>query len=259
MDNFGLHLKEWRSKRRMSQLDLSVCADVSPRHIAFLETGRSKPSREMVLQLSKALTIPRTHRNILLKAAGYAAAYKSRDMSDEDMIYVRQAAGWMLERHDPYPAFVYDKYWTIVMANETAQRFLEPFGLGVGKSMIDGSDGALALRDMIDNWGDVAHHFAIRLRTESVNSGGDPNLDAAAEAFAKEAEKAGVSQDTQLDAVFSARYKFGNQIISVFSTVTQFCTAEDITLADLKIEMLFPSDEASKAALEEIGQSLCYV
>ena len=109
--SFGLALKDWRRRRRVSQLALSGEANVSARHIAFLETGRARPSRGMVLQLSEALAIPRAERNALLQAAGFAPAYKARDFADADVAALRQAMDWTLSRHDPYPAMALDRHW----------------------------------------------------------------------------------------------------------------------------------------------------
>ena len=117
---FGVALKEWRVQRRLSQLDLGLAADVSARHISFLETGRARPSRTMVLHLSEHLDLPRPVRNTLLNAAGFAPAYRSRDLGADDMRHIRDAVAWMLERHDPYPAMALDRHWTLVKANGTA-------------------------------------------------------------------------------------------------------------------------------------------
>ena len=119
-DAFGNLIRDWRNQRRMSQLDLALAADVSARHISFLETGRSQPSRGMVLALSESLGVPRATRNVLLNAAGFAQAYRARDLDDEDMAPVREAMDWMLERHAPYPAFAFDRHWRLVRLNSVS-------------------------------------------------------------------------------------------------------------------------------------------
>jgi len=111
--NFGAALKQWRNQRHVSQFDLGLMADVSARHISFLETGRSKPSRPMVQHLCKTLDIPRAARNGMLNAAGFSAAFGEREYDDDGMKEIREAIDWTLQRHDPYPAFVLDGLVTV--------------------------------------------------------------------------------------------------------------------------------------------------
>lgn len=253
MENFGLHLKDWRNRRRMSQMDLGLQANVSSRHIAFLETGRSKPSREMVLQLSEALMVPRAERNALLNAAGFAPAYQKHTLDDDELFYVRQAAEWQLERHHPYPAFAYDRHWHLVMANGMAHIFLQPLGVGVGSDMLEMFLTSPVIRQSVENWAEVARHIAVRLRTESSSVGGDARLEEAAARLAKESEELGFSHDTPLQVVMPTRYRLGEVVVSLFSTIAQYGSVEDIALADLRIELLFPADEVSKQVFEEMG------
>ncbi len=248
-----MHLKDWRNRRRMSQMDLGLHANVSTRHIAFLETGRSKPSKEMVLQLSEALMVPRADRNALLNAAGFAPAYQRKAMDDEEMSFVRQAAEWQMERHNPYPAFVYDRHWHLVMVNDTAQFFLEPLGVSVGSDMLEMFLTSPVIRQSVENWAEVARHIAVRLRTESSFVGGDARLEEGAAKLAKESEELGFSHDTPLQTVMPTRYRLGEVVVSLFSTIAHYGSVEDIALADLKIELLFPADEVSKAVFEGMG------
>lgn len=248
--SFGALLKDWRGRRRVSQLDLSLTADVSARHIAFLETGRSKPSRDMVVQLSEALSIPRADRNTLLNAAGFAPAYRRRELSDTEMAHVEAAVSWTLERHDPFPAMAVDRHWTIVKANRSFSMLLEGIGLGPGDSLLDAAVNSTALREAVVDWPDVARHMAVRLRTESAHLGGDAVLDRAAEALAREAGSRPSGHDPALEAVVPTRYRAGDMVLSFFSTIAQFGTAEDIALADLKIELMFPADDQTRQILE---------
>jgi transcriptional regulator with XRE-family HTH domain len=247
---FAATLKHWRQRRRMSQLDLACVADVSARHIAFLETGRSKPSRTMVVQLSEALDIPRAARNELLTAAGFAPLYRRRNIADADMLHVRAALDWMLERHAPYPAFAIDRHWNLMALNEPARMLFKPFGFGAADSLIDALTGNMAFRNALENWPTVAHYMIKRLRTESVYLGGDEILDRGVRSLS-----AGLAHATELDdeqllpAVVPARFRLGGGLLSFFSTITQFGTAEDMALTDLRIEFFFPTDAETKAAL----------
>lgn len=245
-NSFGALLRDWRSRRRFSQLELSLCANVSARHIAFLETARSKPSREMVIQLSEALNIPRAERNMLLNAAGFAPVYKRRDLDAAEMAHVRSAVAWTLERHDPFPAFALDRHWSLVMANDSATGLLAGAGLQVGDNMLEAATGSDSFRNAIENWPVVCRHLLARLRTESADLGGDAVLDAAADKLAREIPANAASEDANLQAVVPTRYRAGGITLSLFSTIAQFGTAEDIALVDLKIELMFPADDETR-------------
>jgi transcriptional regulator with XRE-family HTH domain len=246
--HFGLALKDWRKRRRMSQLELGFAANVSARHIAFLETGRSAPSRAMVLQLSEALDVPRPARNGLLQAAGFAAAFQARPIEDQELAFVREAIDWALVRHEPYPAFALDRHWRLLSLNRVGAGLLQAVGLGAGDSLLGALVAQGPIWQAIDNRREVARHLAQRLRTESAHFGGDAVLD---EAIAKLLALAGASDGaaTSAGAVVATRYVAGDRVLSFFSTVAQFGTAEDIVLAEMKIEFLYPADEATRAAL----------
>ena len=126
-ESFGALLKSWRGQRRLSQLDLSLAANVSARHISFLETGRARPSKSMVLSLAETLDVPRATRNVLLQAAGFARAYVQRDLAAGEMAYVRAAMDWMLERHNPYPGIAIDRHWNLLEVNACAAALLERY------------------------------------------------------------------------------------------------------------------------------------
>lgn len=248
--SFGAVLKEWRGQRRMSQLDLGLSSNVSARHISFLETGHAKPSRSMVLQLCETLEMPRSARNSLLNAAGYAPAYRSRDLDAADMDHVRAAVEWTLERHNPYPAMALDRHWTIVKANQAAQFLLAGAGVSEGDSLLAALTDSERFASVIENWIEVAQHMVVRLRTESAHLGGDPVLDEAANALIGALSTTSHPPSTQpLPAIIPARYRAGDKVFSFFSTLAQFGTAEDIALAELKIEMMFPADEETRHAL----------
>lgn len=245
---FADHLRGWRRRRGLSQLSLGLAADVSARHIAFLETGRSQPTRAMVIRLSTALAVPRGERNALLEAAGFAAAYRRRDLRAAEMTAIRSAVDWTLERHAPYPAFAYDRHWTLVAVNPPAARLLGAVDLGPGDSMLEAMLGSGPLRSAIDNWEEVALHICARLRTESRHVGGDALLDEAAAKLAAECGEPAAGPGV-LPAVITTRFQLGDVCLTMFSTITQFGSAEDIALAELKLELLFPADEATRQAL----------
>ena len=252
-NDFGGQLRNWRGKRRMSQLQLALMADVSARHIAFLETGRAKPSRHMVMRLGEVLEVPRADRNMMLDAAGFRAAFTSRPLDSDSMAPIRRAIAHMVEGHLPYPAFVFDRHWNVIEANKTGRTMLAVFGLEVGGSFIDFLLKPGRGAELVDNWTDVAAHLAARLRLESVHLGGDAVLEQAAARLAREAEASHTAGGLASAPVLSVLFRVGGQVFPMFSTITQFGTAEDIALADLKIEMFYPSDEGCEALFRSMA------
>lgn len=246
---FGDMLKAWRGQRRMSQMELGMAANVSPRHVSFLETGRARPSRAMVLQLSESLDVPRATRNTLLNAAGFAPAYAARNLDAADMACVREAMDWTLERHNPYPAIAFDRHWRLLRLNACAVALLEPLQLGVGDSLLDAFLGDGPFVDAVENREEILRHLVSRLRTESAHFGGDAVLDRAADAFAEELGDENPDAVAPMPAVIPARYRANGQLLSFFSIISQFGATEDIALADVRIELMFPADETTRAAL----------
>ncbi len=249
---FGTLLRSWRNARRMSQLELGVAANVSARHISFLETGRARPSRPMVLALSETLDVPRAKRNRLLAAAGFANAYVARSLDDRDMAPVRAALDWMLDRHDPYPAIALDRHWTLIATNRCSGAMLAPMGLTEGDSLLEALIGG-PFADAIENRDEVAGHLAMRLQTESAYLGGDPVLDSAAARLGGSRPPDDAAPPEAFPAVIAARFRLGDTVLSLFSTIAQFGSTEDIALADLKIELMFPADPATHDALVASG------
>lgn len=251
--DFGAALKEWRQARRISQLDLGLSAGVSSRHISFLETGRSRPSRGMVLRLCDELDVPRAQRNRMLTAAGLSPAYAERDLSEADMAPVRAAVEWTLARHDPYPAMAIDRHWRLVQANKSMSALLAGFGAREGDSLLDMMIDSPAVRSALENYDEVAQHMLARLRVEAAHFGHDPVLEAAIARFEAVVGEAALTVDGIRPAIIPAVYNVGGMRLSLFSTISQFGSAEDIALSELRIEMLFPADEATKVALEMMG------
>lgn len=250
MTTFADGLKHWRNTRRLSQLGLAVAAGVSSRHISFLETGRAGPSREMVLHLAQALEVPRAARNGLLGAAGFAPVYGRQPLDSDAMAPVRAAMLRTISRHDPYPAVVLDQVWRLVALNRSATWLMGILGLGEGDSLLDFAADPQRAAGLIVNWGEVGHHTLLRLRNESLHAGGIAALDRAAERLAQDPAVAAWRPTGPLPPVIPARLRVGDVELSLFSTLAQFGSAEDIALADMQIELMFPADEASRALLE---------
>ena len=247
MNQFPEALKDWRARRRFSQLELAVQAEVSARHIAFLETGRARPSAAMIGRLADALQIPMHERNQLLTLAGFAARYPGRQWNDPEMAPVRGAVERTLTQHAPYPAIAVDRLWTVMLMNGPARMLFGEVGLVEGGSLLDlmVSD---RLPPMIENWPDVAHHAAQRLRIESASLGGVAQLDRAVE---KLAAVPGATT-ARTGPVVPTIYRSGTMRLSLFALIAQFGTPEDLLLEDMKIELFFPSDDQSDKALRAV-------
>ncbi|QLF70530.1 helix-turn-helix domain-containing protein [Peteryoungia desertarenae] len=254
--DFGRHLKDWRARRRMSQLQLALAADVSARHVAFLETGRARPSRSMILRLGDALEIPRADRNLMLDAAGFRPAYTARSSDTQTMAPIRQAIAHMIRGHAPYPAFVFDRHWTVMDANVTGEAMLAQFGLTRGDSFIDYLLQPGRGASLVENWAEVARHLLLRLRLESAHLGGDVLLDEAANRIAADpALCTAIRPDGDMPPVVPVRVRLGEAVFPMFSAITHFGTAEDIALADTKIELFFPADEATERLFRDMMAS----
>ncbi len=250
---FGAVLKEWRQVRRVSQLDLGLSAGVSSRHISFLETGRSRPSRGMVLRLCDELEVPFAQRNRMLSAAGMSPAYAERDLSEADMAPMRAAMEWTLKRHEPYPAMAIDRHWRLVALNAVSAQLLAGFEVQVGDSLIDMMVDSKGVRQALVNYEEILRHMIARLRVESAHFGHDPVLDNGIARMEERLGEAVFEVDGIKPAIIPAVYEFGGMQLSFFSTISQFGSAEDIALSELRIEMMFPADEATRLALEALA------
>ena len=247
MTDFARSLKTWRAQRRFSQLDLALEAEISARHLSFLETGRARPSREMVVRLGEALQLPLDARNRMLTHAGFAVRYKGRDWDDAEMAPVRRAVRRQLDRHAPYPGLALDRLWSIREANATALALYGRFGIGIGDSLLDLLTNA-ALPGIIENWPEVAHHAAVRLRTENAALGGVPEFDAAIRYLSDALDPATPTTGPVIPTIL----RLGEQRLSMFATIAQFGTPEDLLLDDLKVELYFPTDDVTRAAFERM-------
>ena len=252
MQEFPATLRDWRQRRRLSQLQLALEADVSARHVAFLETGRSRPSRAMILRLAGALEVPLGARNAMLNAAGFAPHYPELSLDAKGMEQVLAAMDWTIRRHAPYPAVVMDRLWCLVALNATAARMFAPLGLGRGASLLELVAAPGSAAHFIENWGEVGHHMMIRLRAESARAGGIAELDHAVAVLADDPAVAAYQPPDRSPPVVPTIYRAGGLRLSLFSTYAHFGTGEEVTLSGMKIELMFPADAATEAALRAL-------
>jgi transcriptional regulator with XRE-family HTH domain len=242
-------LKHWRHTRRLSQLDLAMAADVSARHLAFLETGRARPSRDMLLHLAEVMALPRAARNRLLHLAGFAPVFPTLPLNDASLAPVRDAMDWTISRHAPYPAVIMDRLWRLVALNAPATGLFAAMHLGPGDSLLDAICAPQGAADLIENWPEVGHHTMIRLRGESAAAGGIADLDRAADHLARDPRIKGWQPPAELPAIVPTIYTAPGLRLSLLSTYASFGSAEEIALRDMKIELMFPADDATRATL----------
>jgi transcriptional regulator with XRE-family HTH domain len=243
---FPDRMRQWRGTRRISQLELSLRAGVSARHVSFLESGRASPSRAMVLTLADALDMPLAERNGLLAAAGFAPLYQARPPGDRALMLPRAALAWMLDRHAPYPGLALDRHWNLLRANAPAERLLAAAGVTVGDSLLAACGPGGALRPLIANWAEVARYLAARLQTEIEHHGGDPVLVGHRDALLSGLKR---PLPDPVSPILPVVYLLDGVRLSFFSTIAHFGGAADIALDDLRIELMFPADEQTALAL----------
>jgi transcriptional regulator with XRE-family HTH domain len=256
---FGEHLRHWRQHRRLSQLDLAHEADISTRHLSFVETGRSVPSREMVLRLSERLDIPLRERNALLVAAGYAPMYRERPLDDPALASARQAVELLLKSHEPYPALAVDRHWNLVAANRMVPHLMA----GADASLLQGPVNVLrlslhpqGLAPRIANLPQWRAHVFERLR-QQVAVTADPVLAALLEELkaypVPEEAKGRHLEGEHPGVVMPFLFNTPAGMLSFISTTTIFGTPVDVTLQELAMETFFPADDFTRQALHALA------
>ena len=259
--SFGDHLRTWRQQRHLSQLELADEADISTRHVSFMETGRTNPSRDMVLRLCERLAIPLRERNTLLVAAGYAPMYRERALDDPALAAARQAVELVLKGHEPCPAIALDRCWNVVAANRAAQALLaahvspELLAPPVNVSRLSLHPDGLASR--IANLAQWRHHLFERLR-QQIHATADPALLALQaelrEYPAPEESPPLVMAGEMLGVVMPFCFESVHGMLSLISTTTIFGTPVDVTLQELAVESFFPADAFTAQVLREMAQ-----
>jgi len=236
----------------MSQLELALDAEISTRHLSFLETGRARPSREMVLLLAERLEVPLRERNALLLAAGYAPAYPENPLGEGALKAARQAVDLILTGHEPYPALAIDRHWTLVAANRAVAPLLvdaEGALLQPPVNVVRLSLHPRGLAPRIENLAQWRAHLVARLR-QQVEATADPVLrDLLREASGYPAPPGGPSGPTFGGIAVPLRLRTGHGVLSFISATTVFGSAVDVTLSELAIESFFPADPETAAAL----------
>lgn len=258
----GEQIRQWRQRRRLSQLALAGEAEISTRHLSFLETGRAQPSREMVLRLAEQLEVPLRERNVMLVAAGFAPVFPERRLDDPALAAARATIERLLAAHAPFPALAVDRHWTLVSANAAVMALIagaDPALLAPPVNVLRLSLHPAGLAPRIDNLAEWRAHLLERLRRQ-VELSADPVLvdlldELAALPAPRSPGRAGAPwpaahgrPDPTAIAV-PLRLRVGDAVLSFLSTTTVFGTPVDVTLSELALETFFPADEATATAL----------
>lgn len=261
---FGQQLRHWRRQRRLSQLALALESEVSQRHVSFLESGRARPSRDMALQLAETLELPLRERNHFLAAAGFAPAYSYRGLDDADMAPVRQALELLLQHHEPYPAIVVDRHWNIVTQNTAMARVLGLLGdidalwqricPGGERNIIKLTLHPDGMRPLIENFAEIGAALINRCHREAV---ADPQL---RELLDEILAYPGTPSRWQTpdfslpnSPLLTMDMRLGTLRARLFSTITTFGTPQDVTTDELRVESIFPADEATASILRQLA------
>lgn len=257
----GALIRDWRQLRRFSQLDLALEAEISQKHLSFIESGRSRPSREMVLLLAEHLSVPLRERNALLLAAGYAPVYREHSLEDPSLQPARQAIDLILKGHEPYPALAVDRHWNLLAANGAVTNLL---GLVAEAELLRPPVNVLrlslhpgGLAPAIANLPEWKEHLLARLR-QQVRATADMKLGALLSELAAYPDpkgEAGAPHEAAAEPaiVVPLRLRLGDATLSLISTTTVFGTPVDVTLSELALETFFPADPATAERLRMLA------
>ena len=263
---FGDILRHWRVSRRMSQLTLATEAEISSRHLSFLETGRAHPSREMVLLLAGVLDVPLRDQNMLLTAAGYASIYRETALGAPELSQVRRALGFILGQQEPFPALVVDRHWNLLLQNEGSRRLMALFLDPEEVAQVPGPANVVrmtfhprGLRPYIANWEALASPLIQQIHREAV--GGIPDegtrqlLDEVLSYPGVPARWRTPDARAQSAPFLPMILRKGDLALRFFSTIATLGTPQDITLQELRVECFFPGDEATEELARRLARS----
>jgi transcriptional regulator with XRE-family HTH domain len=256
--HIGDHLREWRQRRHLSQLDLAGDAEISARHLSFVETGRAAPSRDMVLKLAERLNVPLRERNVLLVAAGFAPAFSQRSLDDPALKSARAAIELVLKAHEPNPALAYDRHWKLVSANRMVMPLLEGvparlLGQPLNILRLAFHPEALAARTV--NFAEWSGHLLERLHRQC-EATADPELIKLyheLKAYQRPARSAPLPAD---NVAIPFKLRFGGDVLSFMSATMIFGTPVDVTLSEMALETFFPADDLTAERMRSMAANL---
>jgi transcriptional regulator with XRE-family HTH domain len=258
--SFGELLRDWRQRRRVSQLDLATEAEISQRHLSFVESGRAMPSRDMVLRLSEHLDVPLRERNVLLTAAGFAPVYPLRPLSDPSLIAAKSAVDLLLAGHMPHPALAVDRAWTLLAANAAVQHLIatvSPVLLKPPVNVLRLSLHPQGLAPQIINAAEWRAHVLTRLQRQIAMTADAQLIALYGELKAYPLQTGGVQRPPKplqayADVFVPLQLNYNGTVLSFLSTTTIFGTPLDVTVSEIAIESFFPADAATTEAMRQM-------
>ncbi|MET0508736.1 MAG: helix-turn-helix transcriptional regulator [Burkholderiaceae bacterium] len=263
-EQVGTLIRQWRGRRRLSQMALALDAGISTRHLSFVETGRSRPSPQLLLALAEQLEVPLRERNALLLAGGYAPRFAEHPIDSPVLAEVRQALSRLLRAHDPFPAFAVDRHWNVVLANGASHRMLSLLPAWLAENPVNlfraslHPEGFAAMTENFAEWGGYLLDQLDRLVAEAAAHGDGGGLSALVEEVGRYPNVARLSAERKRDPagtgtgdslVLPCVMSFGGQRATLFTTIATLGAARDLTLSELRLELFYPADAETDALL----------
>jgi transcriptional regulator with XRE-family HTH domain len=254
--SFALSLRWWRRHRGLSQLELAGRAEISQRHLSFMELGRAAPSRDMVMRLAGTLDVPLRQHNALLISAGFAPVWRQTDLAAPELSEVSSALDYMLAQQEPFPAVAVDRHWNLLRANSGAVRLVEflvgPLAPGTPINMADALVAPDVLRPHLVNWADVVRYFVRSVEADAAADGTPETSSLHARLLAYEGVHDALHAaptELAMTPVLAMHFRKGNIDLRLFTTIATLGTPQDITLQELRIECFFPMNDATAGIL----------
>ena len=254
--SFAASLRWWRQRRGVSQLDLAGRAEISQRHLSFMELGRASPSREMVMRLAVALEIPLRQHNALLMSAGFAPVWRQSNLAAPELAQIRSAIDYMLAQQEPFPAVVVDRHWNLLKANSGAVRLIEflvgPLAPGTPVNLADALVAPDVLRPYLVNWAEVVRYFVRSVEADAAADGAAETAALHERLLAYDGVRTALgAAPTELATtpVLPMHFRKGRTDLRLFTAIATLGTPQDVTLQELRIESFFPMDTESAGTL----------
>jgi transcriptional regulator with XRE-family HTH domain len=253
---FAASLRWWRRHRGLSQLDLAGRAEISQRHLSFMELGRASPSRDMVMRLAAALDVPLRQHNALLVAAGFSPVWRQTDLAAPELGHIKKALDYMLAQQEPFPAVAVDRHWNLLQSNSGAVRLVEflvgPLAPGAPVNLADALVAPDVLRPYLENWADVVRFF---VRSVEADATADCTPETAAlhqRLLSYEGVRAAINAapvELATAPVLAMHFRKGNTALRLFTTIATLGIPQDVTLQELRVECFFPMDDQTAGIL----------
>ena len=245
-ESVGTILKKWRNHQRYSQLQLAVELGVSSKHMSFIETGRSTPSKDMIVTIFAFLQLPKSEINRALNAAGYAPMFTELPLSDEALKPILESVETMIQNHMPYPAIVLNQSWDVIKANDSALTLLADLGYSEHSNLLEALIADNAKTTKIINWDEVIFELLMRLKQEINILGSPPRLQEYVNQLSHCVKVTELTKNQTEQIVLPTKIKLDDKELAFFSIVSQLSNIQDITVSEYRVELMFPADEITK-------------